>query len=334
MAGQTPSVTILFITRNRMDDLRRAVQSALSQDIECEILVLDDASTDGTVAMMRSEFPAVSLVEAQRPLGVCAQRNRGALIAKGEIIVSIDDDAEFSSPRVVRQTLADFKHPRVAAVSIPYKDIRISPELRTPTPPGPGDWVVASFVGTACAFRRDLFLRMGGYQELLFRETEERELCVHLLNFGYVTLLGSADVILHYMSPVRDVGRNRMWQRRNDVCHAVWNVPFPHLLYHLPGTILSGLRYALMHGYLPQTLGGYFLAIPLVWRTMHLRHPLSGKIYRLVRRLNRTRVLPFEEVCQELGPMGEWQGSSVGPQLKQFPHADVSDRISAKGPNS
>ncbi|RBP45317.1 GT2 family glycosyltransferase [Roseimicrobium gellanilyticum] len=333
MAGQTPSVTILFITRNRMDDLRRAVQSALSQDIECEILVLDDASTDATVAMMRSEFPSVSLVEAQQPLGVCAQRNRGALLAKGEIIVSIDDDAEFSTPHIVRQTLADFRHPRVAAVWIPYKDIRISPELKSPTPPEPGDWVVASFVGTACAFRRDLFLRMGGYQELLFRETEERELCVHFLNFGYVTLLGSADVILHYMSPVRDAGRNRMWQRRNDVCHAIWNVPFPDLLYHLPGTILNGLRFGLTHDCLPQTISGYFRAIPLVWRTRHLRHPISSKIYRLARRLNRNKVLSLNEVCQELGPMGEWQGSGSGPQPKQFPDTDLSGNISARGSN-
>lgn len=333
MSSQTPRVTILILTRNRMADLRRAVQSALMQDMECELLVLDDASTDGTREMMRSEFPSVKLYESETPQGVCAQRNRGARLATGEIIVSIDDDAEFSSPTIVRQTLSDFKHPRVAAVSIPYKDIRISPELRTPTPPGPGDWVVAAFVGTAYAVRRDLFLRMGGYVALLFRETEEREFCVRLLNFGFVTVLGSAGIILHYVSPVRDAKRIRMLQRRNDICHAVWNVPFPHLLYHLPGTILSGLRFALVNGYLPQTLAGYFQALPVVWRTRGLRHPISGKNYRLVRRLNRKRVLPFDEVCRELGPVGEWQGSGEGPLPKEFQDAPLSDRMHSKGSN-
>jgi glycosyltransferase involved in cell wall biosynthesis len=290
------------------------VQSALNQDIECELIVLDDASTDGTQAMMQSEFPSVPFVESKQPEGVCVRRNRGVALAKGEIIISIDDDAEFSSPSVVRQTLADFKHPRIGAVSIPHKDITISPELKTPTPPSPGDWVVAAYVGTACAFRRDVFLRLGGYQQSLVHGSEEREFCMHLLNFGYVTLLGSADIILHYTSPIRDARLIRTLQRRNDICHAVWNVPFPHLLYHLPGTIFSGLRFAVANGYFPQTLAGYLQSLPVIWRTRGLRHPISGRIYRLVRRLNRNKVVPFEEVCRELGPIGEWQGSTEGPQ--------------------
>jgi glycosyltransferase involved in cell wall biosynthesis len=314
--------------------LRRAVQSALIQDMACETIVLDDASTDSTAAMMRMEFPSVPFYESEKPEGVCVQRNRGVRLAKGDIIVQIDDDSEFTTPSVVRQTVADFKHPRIAAVSIPHKDITISPELKTPTPPSPGDWVVGSFVGAACAFRRDVFLQLGGYRQPLIHGSEEREYCTHLLNFGFVTLLGTADIVHHYASPIRDLWLIQVLQRRNDLCHAIWNVPLPHLLYHLPGTILGGLRFALANGWIPQTLTGYLRAIPVLWRHRNLRRPISGKNYRLLRRLNRSKLLPMEEVCRELGPMAEWQGSSEGPRPIQFQDVDVSGNVHPKGSNS
>lgn len=307
-----PAASVVIATRNRKDDLRRALQSAQMQDLPCEILVLDDASSDGTAAMVRDEFPAVRLIAATNSSGYVVQRNRGARLATGEFVVSIDDDAEFASPRVIRQTIADFSEPRIAAVSIPHKDVLIGPGLKTPTPPAPGHWVVASYVGTAHAVRREVFLQLGGYRATLVHNTEERDFCARLLNFGYVTVLGTADPILHYASPVRQAWRNQMLERRNDLCHAVWNVPFPDLAYHLPGTIVSGLRFAVRRGTLPQTLTGYLRALPAVWHSRHLRDPIRPKIYRLIRKLNRDRLLPLGEVCAAIGPMGVWPGRGPG----------------------
>ncbi len=155
-------------------------------------------------------------------------------------IVSIDDDAEFTTPSIVSQTLGDFDHPRIAAVSIPHKDIRVSPLFKTPAPPGPGRWVVPFFIGTAHALRREVFLQMGGYRASLVHNTEERDFCVRLMNFGCVARLGTADAIHHYISPVRDTWRARMFERRNDICNILLEiVPFPHLLWQLPGTVIK-----------------------------------------------------------------------------------------------
>lgn len=315
-----PTVSVVIVTRNRKADLRRALQSALMQDIPCEILVLDDASADGTPTMVHEEFPSVRLVAAERSSGYVVQRNRGAQLAKGEFIVSIDDDAEFSTPGVVRQTMTDFSHPRIAAISIPHKDVLIGPELKTPTPPAPGRWVVGSFVGTAHALRREVFLQLGGYRATLLHNTEERDFCTRLLNFGYVTALGTADPIFHYASPVRQAWRNQMLERRNDLCHAAWNVPFPPVVYHLAGTIFNGVRFALTRGTLPQTLSGYFQAVPVICRTLRLRDPIGSEIYRLTRKLNRARVLSLEEVCNALGPAGTWRGRGPGTRADWSGH--------------
>jgi glycosyltransferase involved in cell wall biosynthesis len=119
--------SVVIVTKNRKDDLRRAIASATRQTELVEIIIIDDGSSDGTADMVTSEFPQVRLEQAAVSLGYIAQRNRGASICSGDIIFSIDDDAEFSTASVVGQTLQAFSHDRVAAVAIPYTEPHKSP---------------------------------------------------------------------------------------------------------------------------------------------------------------------------------------------------------------
>ncbi len=318
--GRTASVVIT--TRNRKEDLRRALRSVLAQDYPCEVLVVDDGSTDGTLDMVHDEFPAVRLVRSEVSRGLIMQRNQAAMLAHGDFIISIDDDAEFTTPSVVRQTLDNFDHPRIAAVSIPHKDIRISPDFKTPIPQDSGRWAVSFFIGTAHALRKDIFLQMGGYRSILVHSTEERDYCSRLLNFGYITRLGTADAIHHYISPIRNSWRARMFERRNDICNVLWNVPFPSLLWQLPGTVGNGLLYGLKNKCLSATLTGYFRSIRVCLQTWRMRDPLKRHIYALVKRLDRRGVLRLDELESELGPAGIWLGKGPGIQPDWRPQSE------------
>src|SRR5271170_7046039 len=99
MASPPADATVIITTKNRKDDLRKAVASALTQDARPRVLVIDDGSTDGTSEMIRGEFPTVQLERAEQSRGLIVQRNRGAALAQTPLIVSIDDDAVFSTPR-------------------------------------------------------------------------------------------------------------------------------------------------------------------------------------------------------------------------------------------
>ena len=294
--------TVVIITKNRPEDLRRALASCLAQDVPCEVLVIDDGSTDDTAKMVTLEFPSVRLVRHAESQGYVVRRNEAAALATAPYIVSIDDDAEFSTATVVGETLENFDHPLIGAVSIPHADVLTSSNLKTPSPPAPGRWAVSAYIGTAHALRRDLFLRLGGYRGILAHSTEERDLCVRLYDHGYFVRLGTAPPVYHYASPVRDSRRARMLERRNDLCHAFWDVPMPHLLYHLPGTLISGLRYALVNHCFKSTLAGYAQAPGVFLRTWRMRAPVRGSIYLLIRRLNRRRLLPLAEVEPLLTP--------------------------------
>ena len=108
--------SVVITTRNRKDELRTAVRSALQQSAAPEVIVIDDGSTDGTAAMITTEFPGVRLMRHEESRGLIVRRNEGAKLATGDIIFSIDDDAAFSTPEVIAQTLREFGDERIGAV--------------------------------------------------------------------------------------------------------------------------------------------------------------------------------------------------------------------------
>ena len=167
--------TVVITTKNRREELSRAVASALGQTARPEVLVMDDGSTDGTAVAIAAEFPSVKVHRSENSVGLIVQRNRAARLAANPIIFSIDDDAIFSTPNVVADTLRDFNHPRIGAVAIPFIDINRSPEVHQRAPEPEGIHVRYDFIGTAHALRRDVFLRLSGYREILFHQSEEED---------------------------------------------------------------------------------------------------------------------------------------------------------------
>ena len=304
MTESLPKASVVFATKNRRDDLRRALASVVSQEgVALEIIVMDDGSTDGTAEMVKSEFPTAHIEWHKECKGVAVRRTEGARLASAPFIFSIDSDALYTTPFIIRDTLPEFDHPRIGAVAIPHVDVKVSPNLITPTPPTKDRWVISAFVGTAYAVRRDVFLSLDGYRAILVHSTEERDFCIRMLNSGYVTRVGQSDPVHHFHSPIREARLERMLERRNDVCHAVWDVPFPHLLYHLPGTILSGLNFGMKNNCLAPTLEGYWKAPGVCWKERRLRHPIARSVYSIMRRLNRHLYLPLEQVEPFLPPL-------------------------------
>ena len=279
--------SVIITTKNRKEELRRAVASALRQQPAVEVLVMDDGATDGTAEMVRTEFPQVKLHRFDQSCGSSVRRNQGVRLATGNIIVSIDDDAEFTTPWVVAQTVSQFKDSRVGAVTIPYIDVKISPAILQQPPEAEGIWVTSAYVGTSAAWRKDVFLTLGGYSEFLLHMSEERDYCLRQLNAGFVVKMGTADLIRHYQSPVRKSRWNRRMQRRNDLIHAVINVPFPSLLFHFSGTIMSGLLYGARNGCFLDTVLGYLWFLKDFCAAFKLRRPVSRQCYSLVRYLQR-----------------------------------------------
>ena len=86
-----------------------------------EILVYDGGSTDGTVEAVQSQFPQVRLTQANPDPGFPVLRNLGVREARGEYVVSLDDDAYYTDRFTIRQLVGDFRaRPEAAAIAMPF----------------------------------------------------------------------------------------------------------------------------------------------------------------------------------------------------------------------
>ncbi len=87
------SYSVVIISYNGKDFLRTTLQNILaSKPTPLEIIVVDDASTDGTGAMVRKDFPEVRLVTNEKNSGTSVSRNNGAKKATGEYLIFLDND--------------------------------------------------------------------------------------------------------------------------------------------------------------------------------------------------------------------------------------------------
>lgn len=250
-----PQATVVITTKNRKDDLRKAVVSAISQTgALVEVIVIDDGSSDGTAPDIHHEFPVVRVIREEISKGYIVQRNHGARLASAPVIFSIDDDAEFSSPRVVADTLKDFSEECIGAVAIPFINVNRSPKVLQRAPTANEPYVIATYVGTAHAVRRDLFLTLNGYREQLVHQCEEMDFCIRMLDQGHVVRIGNAEPIFHYESPRRSTKRVVVHNARNHIVFSWHNVPFPRMPIQMAGATVNLIR----HGIRNQVLGWTF----------------------------------------------------------------------------
>jgi GT2 family glycosyltransferase len=90
-------LSVIIITWNDADRLERCLRSIqhCKEEIDHEVIVVDDRSTDRTLAMLKA-FPFVKVVENKRNLGMAPARNAGIRHANGEYLLFLDSDTEVS----------------------------------------------------------------------------------------------------------------------------------------------------------------------------------------------------------------------------------------------
>src|SRR6266571_3973401 len=80
--GLMPEATVVIVTRNRKEKAKAAIESALAQIGDVEVLVMDDGSTDGTADYVRQQFPQVQLFRSEQQVGYVVHRSDAARHAK------------------------------------------------------------------------------------------------------------------------------------------------------------------------------------------------------------------------------------------------------------
>lgn len=177
--ARAPEVTVVVPTHSRWDLLSTAaLPAALGQeDVELEVVVVDDGSTDSTAEKLAAaDEPRLRVVRHDRPCGVAHARNAGLAAARGEWIALLDDD-DLWSPRKLRTQLdaaarehAVFTYGGAAALA---EDRAWVYSLAPPDPETLHETLLKrNVLWGGCSnvlVRTDVVDRLGGFDERLFQ---------------------------------------------------------------------------------------------------------------------------------------------------------------------
>jgi len=109
----TLSFSVIVPTYNRGHLLPRALNSIAAQtQTPLEVIVVDDGSTDDTIAILRREYPDVVIFQ-ETHRGVSAARNRGIQASRGDWIAFLDSDDEWLPEKLARQNAALVSTPTI-----------------------------------------------------------------------------------------------------------------------------------------------------------------------------------------------------------------------------
>jgi len=174
MAVGQDSVSIIIPTSGRPTHLSGCLKSILSQEIpleKWEVIVVENGYQACCLQVVDSFVPRLPMrYFYQRGKSAAAARNRGAHLAKGDILVFLDDDC-FAQANWLRAILGPFKEPRIVAVGGQYlppdKGI-MSRYLQSrgilSEPPRENGTVFYLLTGNM-AIRKETFFSIGGFDE-------------------------------------------------------------------------------------------------------------------------------------------------------------------------
>jgi GT2 family glycosyltransferase len=184
-----PAVSIVVPTLDAGDMLVECLRKVGADRPEIELIVVDNASTDGSVDRVRTMFPAARVVSNDVNRGYAPACNQGAAAATADFIVFLNSDA-FLEPTDLERLLEAARSDESGAVWQPVTygtDGRLEStgDMFTwwginlhldAVPPGRVADVFAT-VGAALVVRRSAFEHIGGFQDSYFAYYEESDLC-------------------------------------------------------------------------------------------------------------------------------------------------------------
>jgi GT2 family glycosyltransferase len=288
MDAAEPLVSYIVVTANRRSALINCLNSIGQQEYgHSELIVVDNHSADDTVNVVRQDFPDVHLICLDHNAGAPGGRNVAMRAARGEILISVDDDAVFSNTNATQQMVSRFQQDPALGVlalrivdpytgeaeyaAIPRRDKQ---DVREETE-------VTYFCGAGVALRRAILDEAGFYPEHLVSCGEELALSYAVLMAGWTILYCPSIEVLHYRAQGgRSKGQRVYHYTRNHIWLPLMYLPMRYAMVHIAlwsgSMMIEAVRRREMRFYI-RGLRDAVLGIPMNWR---LRKPVNRQVIR------------------------------------------------------
>lgn len=201
-----PLVSVVLPTHNRADFLARAIRSVVGQtENNLEIIVVDDASNDGTSELLQQlarNDPRIKILRNSKSLGGGGARNVGIAASTGEWVAFIDDDDEWVPTKVECQLQMLRANTVAVACSCNFEQQFPSGATKTVKLPKNvtlNELLQGSVMGGAsmCLCSRDVLRQIGGF-DTSFKSAQDWDLWTRLRQKGCIVVCG--EVLVRYQA--------------------------------------------------------------------------------------------------------------------------------------
>lgn len=249
--------TVVIPNFNGIDYLKNCIRSLKEEkEQDFDIFVVDNGSEDGSVSWLKSSHPEIRLMELKENTGFCHAVNLGIRNSHTEYVILLNNDTTVLSGFVKKMEEAIEISEKIFSVSAKMIDMKGKKLLD-----GAGDlycalgWAFARGKGkealscynereeifSACAgaaiYRREVFDRIGYFDENHFAYLEDCDIGYRAMIFGYRNYYEPKAMVYHAGSAVSGSRHNEFKVRlsaKNSIYLIYKNMPFLQILLNLP----------------------------------------------------------------------------------------------------
>lgn len=258
----SPLLSVIVLNHSKRDKAIRCLQSVMALEWpKKEVLLVDNASTDDSVAAVSERFGGAVRILARTENDVAKARNQGISAARGEFLLTLDNDILLPDADLVGRAIEVFtRHPGVGL---------LTPKIASPEEPTKFQkehwwhpfarethedefFLTAYFPEAAAFFRADSISEAGGYDERFFMGFEQADLAIRLIRKGWGILYCpnlvcvEDDVRSEFVRERRKIHyynlRNKLWTARK-------HYPFGAAVRYSISKILISLGRGIRYGY-------------------------------------------------------------------------------------
>ena len=265
------AVSTIVVNHERRELLRSCLSSLQRAhervDERTEIVVVDNGSTDGSVDLVREQFPDVVLVALPRNQGFAGGLAAGIAAASGDWIAVFNNDTTVEADAVAVMLAAARRDPRVGSVAAQMRfadrrevlnsagleldslgiaaDRLVGSRVRYPHQQQP--YEVFGATGGAALFSMDMLEQIGGFDETFFAFFEDVDVAWRAQAHGWMALYAPGAVVYHHHSATARHGSPAKLYLvgRNRVRTLAKNATTSMLLRNAPGIMAYELAYVI-----------------------------------------------------------------------------------------
>jgi GT2 family glycosyltransferase len=224
MTDNPPLISVCIANYNGMEVIDDCLRSVLEQQghLSVEILVHDDASSDGSVDHIRRRYPQVKLIASDGNVGFCVANNRMAAEARGTYLLLLNNDAALYPDALLALLLEANRIGQPAILGLPQYDAGsgemvdigslLDPFLNPVPNLNPSCNEVGMIVGACLWVPRGLWSELGGFPEWFGSIGEDLYLCCRARLAGYAVRALAVSGYRHWQG--KSFGGNRVVENR------------------------------------------------------------------------------------------------------------------------